>query len=119
MAPPAPGQAPVALATAKVVKLQVRATPGPADVYRAVDGVRLGVTPLTLEVSATKGEMVLVVKKDGYDSETVRLPADRDGRAEVKLDKQKAPKKKIGKEGKKGVDEDGALDPFENRKSKR
>ena len=68
------------------------------------------------QLRARGADYSVAVSQDEFDQE---LPADRDGRAEVKLDKQRAPKKKIGKEGKKGVDEDGALDPFENRKSKR
>jgi serine/threonine-protein kinase len=83
---PAPGRAarPAPAAAAKV-KLKVESDPAGAEVYRAADGVLVGRTPLTLEINATSGLAVFVVKRAGYQDGRAELSADKDGATVVKL----------------------------------
>jgi hypothetical protein len=95
------------------VHLVIASDPVGAEVFRAADGVRLGVTPYQSERPASEGEAVFLLKLSGYSDQRVSLPADRSGEKQVKLLKKKhveaaapaAPKKKI---------KNGVLDPFSN-----
>jgi eukaryotic-like serine/threonine-protein kinase len=103
VAPPA-ADPPVAPA---MVQLRVDSEPAGAEVYRAVDGVRVGKTPVVHETSPVRGEMVFLVRLSGYEKAQVTLRADQDGSAKVKLKKEKSRRRE------RKSSSDGALDPFE------
>ena len=98
-----------------MVELRVTSTPDGAEVFRAADGVLLGVTPLSLKAPPTSGTAVFRLKRAGYDDGRAELPADRDGSAAVALVRthvkathpahgdHPAPRKRVG---------DGAVNPF-------
>ena len=71
--------------------------------------VKLGQTPLDLEVPLAQGTAVFGLKLDGYHDATAELAADRDGEVSVALDKKK--KKRPGKPDKPRNNND-PLDPF-------
>ncbi|MBI5482742.1 MAG: serine/threonine protein kinase [Deltaproteobacteria bacterium] len=88
---PAPGPAAApAPAVAAKVKLKVESDPPGAEVYRAADGVLVGRTPATVEMTATSGLAVFVVKRAGYQDGRAELPADKDGATLVKLNRAPA-----------------------------
>jgi serine/threonine-protein kinase len=119
----------------KQVVILIDSKPDGAEVYRASDGVRVGKTPYRYSLDPVEGELVYMIKRDGYKSEEVVLPANQDGRELVRLkkkdrvakdtsndhrkpprDHKKPPKdhKKPPKDHKKPPkdDDDGAIDPF-------
>jgi hypothetical protein len=97
------------------VELKVLSTPDGAEVFRAADGVLLGLTPFSTSAPATSGTAVFRLRLSGYDDARAELPADRGGTATVTLtrthvksartQKSEAPKsrKRVG---------DGSVDPF-------
>ena len=107
-APPKP-------AAPAMVELRVTSTPEGAEVFRAADGVLLGLTPFTEKAPPTTGTALFRLKLAGYDDGRAELPADRDGAATVALVRTRvkashpargdhpAPRKRVG---------DGAVDPF-------
>jgi eukaryotic-like serine/threonine-protein kinase len=124
-APPAPGSAPVPPsmpvpdpepavtpsppAPPPPVTLTLRSRPAGAEVYRALDGIKLGVTPLEHSLPRSPGLAVFVLKRDGYRDSRIELPADEDGDAEVVLKRLPRPR---GEPRRALRGEDGALDPF-------
>ncbi len=97
------------------VELRVTSTPEGAEVFRAADGVLLGLTPFTEKAPPVSGTAVFRLKLAGYDDGRAELPADRDGTATVELVRthvkaahpghgdHPAPRKRVG---------DGAVNPF-------
>ncbi|HEY5925492.1 MAG TPA: protein kinase [Kofleriaceae bacterium] len=71
------------------VRLTVDSKPTGADVYRAVDGVKLGKTPFAREYERTDGVVELIVRRTGYREERVSLPTTQDGGTRVKLARAK------------------------------
>jgi eukaryotic-like serine/threonine-protein kinase len=67
------------------VHLVVESEPSGADVYRSLDGVRLGKTPLERELDRTDGEIELVVKLAGFRDAKVTMSTTTDGTKHVKL----------------------------------
>jgi serine/threonine-protein kinase len=100
IAAPAPPPAPVA----ETVTLKITSSPPGADVYRALDGIKLGKTPLEQTLRRSSGLAVFVLKLRGHRDARVELPAAGDGEASVVL--QKRSRKGRAKSP------DGALDPF-------
>ena len=105
IAPPAPA-IPVDAAVGPV-RLTLHSQPPGAEVFRLVDGVRLGATPLATEVVRSPGQAVVVLRLAGHDDTRVELPADRDGEARVHLPRQRP----RGGHRPKPV-HDGVYDPF-------
>jgi serine/threonine-protein kinase len=67
------------------VTLGLTSTPPGADVYRAADGIRLGATPFSKTFPRTDGEARFIVKRAGFEDETVALSAATDGTRAVEL----------------------------------
>jgi eukaryotic-like serine/threonine-protein kinase len=60
------------------VSIVLTSDPDGALVYREVDGVRLGKTPLAVPVMRGPGEAAFVLKRSGYRSERVSVPVAAD-----------------------------------------
>ncbi len=69
----------------RMVTLRISSRPEGAEVVRASDGERLGATPLDLAVPAADATVALRVAKRGFRSEAFELSADRDGQAQIVL----------------------------------
>ena len=107
--------APAKPAAPAMVELRVTSTPEGAEVFRAADGVLLGLTPFSTKAPATGGTALFRLRLAGYDDGRAELPADRGGTAAVTLTRARvktarparsdhpAPRKRVG---------DGAVDPF-------
>lgn len=63
----------------EIVRIAVESDPPGADVYQMPQSVRIGSTPLAIERPAFTGELVLIVKKNGYEDSRLVAPADRSG----------------------------------------
>jgi len=74
-------------AVVEQVTVVLTTDPEGADVYRKSDGLRVGKTPYRYSLDPVAGELVYVVKKDGYDSVDVSFPADKDGEQSISLHK--------------------------------
>ena len=107
--PPPPPKAP------EPVKLELHSTPEGAEVFRAADGVLLGLTPFATSAPPTTGTAVFRLRLAGYDDARAELPADRGGTATVTLVRSKVksarPSKGEQPKQRKRVG-DGAVDPF-------
>jgi serine/threonine-protein kinase len=93
MAPAMPPPPPVADAAVPVVtrvRLVVDSLPHGAEVYRALDGVRLGKTPLTRDLERTDGEIEFVLKLVGYRDARVTMPTAKDGTTTTTLSRMPA-----------------------------
>jgi hypothetical protein len=77
--PPAPPAPPT------TITLAVRSDPAGADVFRASDGMRIGTTPFDYAMPASDGDLVLIVKKAGFDDGRVAVRADRDRTIDLPL----------------------------------
>src|SRR5205823_3816683 len=88
---PADPEPPAAVETEapRRVTLRVESVPPGAEVYRALDGVRLGITPYRQEMEPSPGEAIYLVRRPGYRDEKVVLRADHDGRRSVRLEREK------------------------------
>ncbi|MCC6995667.1 MAG: serine/threonine protein kinase [Deltaproteobacteria bacterium] len=84
------------------VKLTVTSVPEGADVFRLVDGVRVGKTPYSTEMARSEGDVVYVLKLAGHVDGRAELPASQDGSTEVMLAALVDPKAivKAGRPGK-------------------
>jgi hypothetical protein len=87
----------------EMVTLKITSTPPGADVYRALDGIKLGQTPLEQTLPRSTGLAVFVLKLSGHRDARVELPAGVDGSADVVL-KRRSRSRPRG--------DDAALDPF-------
>jgi len=105
MPPPVAVSAPVAPPPPATVTLKIDSSPPGADVYRALDGIKLGRTPLEQAIPRSGGLAVFVLKLSGYRDARVELPASGDGAADVVLSKRP-------RRSQPGKGDDGALDPF-------
>jgi serine/threonine-protein kinase len=89
-APPArisePPPTPVEKAPPKDIELTITSTPPAADLYLAGEGLLLGQTPYTYRRSPAAGQVVFVLKADGFKDSRVAIPADKSDVREVKLD---------------------------------
>jgi hypothetical protein len=85
-APPgAPAPAATASPVPTTVTAEVTSEPAGAEVYRALDGLLLGTTPFRQELARSPAQAVYVLKLGGYEDVRVKLPADRDANAHVRL----------------------------------
>jgi hypothetical protein len=102
---------------AGTITVRVISRPAGAEVVRASDGVRLGVTPVDLEMPRGAEAARLKVRRPGFVPESIELPRDRDGqvavvltpRARLQAANAQAKRPKLQKPIK-----DGALDPYAN-----
>ncbi len=69
------------------VKLRFESVPPGANVFRVFDGVNLCVTPCEVELVSAPGSARFELRRPGYRSGKVVLPADKDGVASVRLKK--------------------------------
>ncbi len=60
------------------IKLSLDSQPAGADVYRTADGLHLGKTPLTEELTQGSGEAGYLLKMHGYRDQRVSLPITQD-----------------------------------------
>jgi serine/threonine-protein kinase len=67
------------------VTLVVDSEPRGAEVYRIVDGMKVGNTPFELKVPRTSGTAVYLLKLAGYRDERIELATDRDLEQKVNL----------------------------------
>jgi serine/threonine-protein kinase len=109
--PPAPVVAPVVEKAPQKIKLKIESEPAGAEVFRAADGMLVGMTPLTDERLPSTGKAVFLLKKSGFADGRAELDADRDGSAQIKLDKLHA-KAPAPEKPKKQRVRDGAYDPY-------
>jgi tRNA A-37 threonylcarbamoyl transferase component Bud32 len=72
-------------APAAQVQLMVTSLPPGAEVYRAIDGVRIGRTPFHRGFERSDGELELIVKLVGYRDARVVMSTATDGTETVKL----------------------------------
>jgi serine/threonine-protein kinase len=95
------------------VRLELHSTPEGAEVFRAADGVLLGLTPFATSAPPTAGTAVFRLRLAGYDDARAELPADRGGTATVTLVRTKSARPSKGEQPKqrKRVG-DGAVNPF-------
>jgi len=96
------------------VTMQINSTPMGAEVFRAADGMLLGLTPFKTTAAPTNGTAVFMLRLGGYEDARAQLPADKGGTTSVTMTKIKVKSSRPGKsEGKprKRVG-DGAVDPF-------
>jgi tRNA A-37 threonylcarbamoyl transferase component Bud32 len=70
---------------AGTITVRVVSRPAGAEVLRASDGRRLGVTPLNLVLPRGAESARLRVRRPGFVPESIDLPADRDGQVAVVL----------------------------------
>ena len=85
---PVPVETPVAtlsVAPARTVSLTITSEPSGARVFRASDGVELGVTPLSISVERGDGAARFILKHRGFHEEVVALAAAADGARLVTL----------------------------------
>ncbi len=92
-APAAPAPEPKRLGEAAAppqakITLSIQSTPSDAEVYQQPDRIRVGRTPYRVSVAPTKGELVFVVSKSGYQSEQVVLAAGETNTAKIVLQKR-------------------------------
>jgi hypothetical protein len=87
---------------AETVTLKITSTPPGADVYRALDGIKLGQTPLEQTLPRSSGLAVFVLKLSGHRDMRVELPAGAGQRRRC------GPRKRS--RGKSRVSDDAALD---------
>lgn len=73
------------------VELVIESSPGGADVYRAIDGVKLGKTPFKKQYERVEGEAVFLINLAGYEQERVTLSTAHDGNAVAKLRRERRP----------------------------
>jgi serine/threonine-protein kinase len=109
---PAPPPPPiVAPKVERKVTLKVASEPPGADVFRAADGVLVGMTPLAVKMDPIAGKAIFLIKKSGYKDGHAELDADQDGELMVKLEKPHAAAGKKEPRPKTRV-RDGAYDPY-------
>ncbi|HEY3355664.1 MAG TPA: serine/threonine-protein kinase [Polyangia bacterium] len=85
-APPGPGPvvgAAPADAGPRAVELTIRSRPPGAEVFRGPE--RLGLTPAKLSLPAGREEVVLSIRKTGFEERTLRLTPDREREFELDL----------------------------------
>ncbi len=76
---------PLVPATSKVT-ITLTSDPAGAEVFRALDGVKLGTTPMTLSLDrAAGGSVTLVLKRTSFERQSVVVPVDKDATMNVKL----------------------------------
>jgi hypothetical protein len=114
---PAPAPAPVAapaptpVELPATVQLAITSVPPGADVYRAVDGIKVGTTPLTHTLPRTPGSAVFIVQLDGHREQRVEIPVDHDGSVELTLVKLPARASKPPP-ARRSRSADSPMDPF-------
>ncbi len=112
---PARTQAPARPPAEAKIELHVVSTPPGAEVFRAADGVLLGVTPFVESAAPSSGTALFLLKLAGYDDARAELPADRTGTATTTLVrtpvKVSRPTRTARPTAHKRVG-DGAVDPF-------
>ena len=80
-------------ATPQHVELVIESTPSGADVYRAIDGVKLGKTPFKKQYERIDGEAVFLISLAGHQQERVTLSTAQDGKAVAKLQRERRPQR--------------------------
>jgi hypothetical protein len=107
------------------ITLHLTSDPVGAEVYRMPQGVRVGKTPFDDTMDAGEGEIVLILKKQGYEDKEIALPADRDSDRTMALTRVvvKGPTHDGASKGAGSADlgtpVGGSLDPFEKVGPKR
>jgi len=110
MAPIVPDAVPANVPTE--VQLTIESEPSGAEVYRALDQVRVGRTPYEVTMEPVDGELVFILKHRGYTQAQVALPANRTSIERVVLESTRKAKKKTRKPPSTSRPEGRALDPF-------
>ncbi|ACY13587.1 serine/threonine protein kinase [Haliangium ochraceum DSM 14365] len=77
---------PAAPPAAAMVTVRIESNPPGAEVYRKLDSLRLGVTPLEQEWPVTPGEYVYVVRLDGYQDKEIAIAAGESQDYKVELE---------------------------------
>jgi serine/threonine-protein kinase len=83
----APALEPAPPADPERVVVKLESEPSRADVYRVADGIKIGRTPFEQSFEKGAGELVVVLRRKGYESETLTLALDQDRTEKVTLDK--------------------------------
>ncbi|MBT8492632.1 MAG: serine/threonine protein kinase [Deltaproteobacteria bacterium] len=69
------------------ITVTLESEPDGADVFRASDGLRVGKTPYRYSLDPVQGELVYIVKMDGYKPQDVSFDANKDGSQTIELEK--------------------------------
>ncbi|HEY3354291.1 MAG TPA: serine/threonine-protein kinase [Polyangia bacterium] len=91
----APASAPARAARPAKVKLSVVSQPTGAQVYREADGVLVGTAPLVYEIPPADGVAVFRLKLAGHRDGRAELRADRDGAVTVPLEAAAKPARPV------------------------
>ncbi len=95
---PAPEPAPPPALPVEMVAVSIESEPAGADVYRAVDGVKVGITPYNDAYERGEGELVLILKQEGYEPARVNVSLAVDTTETIALtavpEKKTTPRKK-------------------------
>jgi hypothetical protein len=106
---PVPDPVPVPVPAPAPVTIAIESDPAGADVV--IDGEVKGQTPYQLTQAPAKGELKILVRRDGYKDGVVVVPGDQDARRTVALVKKKSGGKKP-KPGGGGDNRNGSVNPF-------
>jgi serine/threonine-protein kinase len=124
---PTPVVVPMTAPAPTHVTLKVTSEPSGAEVFRAADGIKLGVTPLELPMERTIGVAVFILKLAGHEDGRAELSAEQNGAVAVTLKRTAAlpaaratrpprpatgPAPAAAPPGEKKTINDGTLDPF-------
>jgi eukaryotic-like serine/threonine-protein kinase len=69
----------------ETVRVIINSSPSGAEVFRVADGVRVGQTPLETEIDKGPGELVYLVKLEGYEHQEVTISAQTGGERTLQL----------------------------------
>ncbi|GAB4563478.1 MAG: hypothetical protein Tsb0020_12640 [Haliangiales bacterium] len=81
---------PASTASPQKITITVNSEPSGAAVYRYLGDVRLGYTPYQHEMYPVDGELVLVLRQDGYRPESVAIAANASSERLVTLAREKS-----------------------------
>ncbi len=74
-------------AAVEQITVVLRSEPDNAEVFRVSDGLRVGTTPYQYTLDPVNGELVYLVKLEGYDSQTVIVPANASSEQMIELER--------------------------------
>jgi eukaryotic-like serine/threonine-protein kinase len=83
--PSAPGFTGLPHPQERHVTLEIKTQPAGATVVRASDGLKLGATPLSVDLPVSDGATELRLSKQGFHNQMIKVPADRDAQASIVL----------------------------------
>jgi serine/threonine-protein kinase len=107
----APAVAPPRGTETDKVTLKITSQPDGVDVYRKLDGLKLGTTPFEVKYEKAKAEAVFVLKQAGYRDEEISMALDMNREKEVRLKRAQSSPRPPEKHAPRRKEGD-PLDPF-------